>query len=567
MPVAGQTPSAPPADDRVDMGGMSIRHVRKAAMSSAMWIMVGFLAMYLLRIASSMILTRLLHPQIYGLMDLVMVFIQGLHMFSDVGITPCIVQSSRGEDRNFLNTAWTFQLIRGAVLWAASALIAWPVAVLYGKPVLALLLPVVGVTALIEGANSTAICLLNRHLNRGKLVALDLTNAVINIVVTIACVWLMYPSMFGEVLAGQRESLWPEQWHSWALVTGGMGIEAVREEWEAMLPDQPLVWAVVFGNIASIVAFMVLSHLILPGFRNRLCWEPAARTELLGFGKWVFISSIFTFLGYQSDRMILPAITDFATLGLYGRAMSLAMIAGGLMGAFASQLVFPVYSRFQQMGRDLRLAFRQVHVGAASFAALLVTGMVCSGPAAAKVLFPENYWDAAWILQFLAIGMWFQMLAATIEASLLALGKVRSLMVVNAAKVIALMILMPLGWHLGSQTTFGGLIGLILGVVASDFFRYLMTIWIARQNGLSAWGYDVILSVVIVLFSGAAWWLGNSAAELILGYPPETRWHRLLLFVCQGVSAVLLWGLVFVGLWRTGRLKLRRIGVTEEEAS
>ena len=67
-----------------------------------------------------MILTRLLVREVYALMDVTMVFLQGLHMFADVGIGTSIVQSKRGDDRDFLNTAWTVQVLRGLVLWGAT---------------------------------------------------------------------------------------------------------------------------------------------------------------------------------------------------------------------------------------------------------------------------------------------------------------------------------------------------------------------------------------------------------------------------------------------------------------
>jgi hypothetical protein len=62
-----------------------------------------------------LILTRLLFPEAFGLMALVQVFMGGLQMFSDLGVNMSIIQSKRGEDPDFLNTAWTFQILRGLI--------------------------------------------------------------------------------------------------------------------------------------------------------------------------------------------------------------------------------------------------------------------------------------------------------------------------------------------------------------------------------------------------------------------------------------------------------------------
>lgn len=69
------------------------------------------------RLLSNLVLTRLLYPEAFGVMALVMVVLVGLQMFSDVGIGPAISRSARGDDPDFLNTAWTLNVFRGAGLW------------------------------------------------------------------------------------------------------------------------------------------------------------------------------------------------------------------------------------------------------------------------------------------------------------------------------------------------------------------------------------------------------------------------------------------------------------------
>src|SRR5689334_22026434 len=62
------------------------KDVKRAAVSSAVWTIGGFALLQILRFGSNLILTRLLAPDIFGVMALVNLFIIGLHMFSDFGI-------------------------------------------------------------------------------------------------------------------------------------------------------------------------------------------------------------------------------------------------------------------------------------------------------------------------------------------------------------------------------------------------------------------------------------------------------------------------------------------------
>jgi O-antigen/teichoic acid export membrane protein len=519
--------------------------VKEAARSAAVWIVVGFGTMYVIKFFSSIILTRQLDPEAFGLMILVTTFLTGLHMFSDVGISQAVFQSDRGDDPDFLNTAWTLQILRGLAIWLCSVLIAWPVAVFWDEspalrvasgvgllaaPVgwgpfatasrllgrgdltsLLWLIPVVGLEEAILAFSSTSMYTLGRRLLRGRLMAVEIATAVIY--VAVALVWVFWV--------------------------------------------QRSVWALVAGLLVSSLFQMGVSHFLLPGFRNRLRWDREAIREQLHFGKWIYLGTICTFLGFQSDRLIVPKVTNFATLGVYGVAGSLVNIGTGLMSAFAGQLVFPVYSRLQQMGRDIRTAYVRVHTSAAAFAALLVTGLLSSGPTGVRAIYPASFSDAGWMVQFLAVGAWFQMLEGTAGAALLALGQPRSVLYSNATKCIGLFVFVPLGLWLGGLTRFGSFIGMLVGFVVSDFVRYLVVVWIARRNGMSAWMYDVGLSILIVILSLAGTYLGDLLATMLLGEVPQGRWEVRLQFLCEGITVVLLWSVVYLVWWRGGSFRFR----------
>src|SRR6056297_1188757 len=84
-----------------------------------------------LRLVSNLALTRLLFPEAFGIMAIVQVVLVGVAMFSDFGIKGSIVQDERGDDPDFLNTAWTFQILRGFVLGTVVLLAAGPIADFY----------------------------------------------------------------------------------------------------------------------------------------------------------------------------------------------------------------------------------------------------------------------------------------------------------------------------------------------------------------------------------------------------------------------------------------------------
>src|SRR3954452_22110302 len=65
-----------------------------------------------LRFGSSLILTRLLLPEAYGVFGPAMSVMFLLELLCDIGIRPAVVRSANGEDSRFLGTAWAILLVR-----------------------------------------------------------------------------------------------------------------------------------------------------------------------------------------------------------------------------------------------------------------------------------------------------------------------------------------------------------------------------------------------------------------------------------------------------------------------
>jgi len=67
------------------------------------------------------------------------------------------------------------------------------------------------------------------------------------------------------------------------------------------------IWALVAGGLVSSLTMTTLSHTWLSGHPNRIRWETKALRELIGFGKWIFISSaVFVFVT-NGDRLLRSA--------------------------------------------------------------------------------------------------------------------------------------------------------------------------------------------------------------------------------------------------------------------
>ena len=93
--------------------------LKSKSIVAAAWTLLGFGGAQVIRLGSNLVMTRLLAPEMFGVMAIVNVIIIGFNLISDIGLRPNIIQRQRELDDGFLDTAWTVQIIKGFLLWFA----------------------------------------------------------------------------------------------------------------------------------------------------------------------------------------------------------------------------------------------------------------------------------------------------------------------------------------------------------------------------------------------------------------------------------------------------------------
>ena len=428
-------------------------------MRSSIFTLGGYGTSQLLRLASNLLLTRLLFPEAFGMMALVAVIMQGLHMFSDVGISPSILQSKRGDDQRFLDTAWTIQVIRGAILWGVACALAIPVATLYGEPLLAWILPCAGISLLISGFNPTRMETANRHLLLGRLTVLELIAQVLALIIAVTMAWLL---------------------HS--------------------------VWALVISGISSAIILLVLYSLFLPGAHNRFRWEREAARELIGFGKWIFLSTICGFLFMQSDKLILGKYLPLDQFGIYNIGFFLASFPILMGGMMTRKVLIPVYRERPPAESADNFRKLQKMRFLLSAAILGLTGAVSiSGVLLINLLYDPRYAMAGAVVVLIAAMQIPQIIVLTYEQAALAAGDSRRFFVLSLARAV-----LTLGC-LFAGLALGGLFGALIGQGVAGLLAYPFVVWMARSVG--AWDpkHDAVFAAIGLATIAIALWVNAGA--------------------------------------------------------
>jgi len=423
--------------------------LRRRAVTGAVWTMTAQLGLYALRFGGHLIVARLLMPRAFALMLLITTFLHGLAMFTDIGINASIIQNPDADDRRFLNTAWTLQVVRGAILWIICVALTYPYAAFMERDALMTLIPVAGLSVLISGFNSTSLATMSRHLDLKRLMAFRFAVQLVSTLVMIG----------------------------YALVS-------------------PTVWALVAGILVNSVLTLAGSHLLFDSARNRFEIHRQFFRIIIAFGAWVFVNTLLGYLADYVDRYALgKVIQDDNLLGCYQVATNLGGIPFMLLVTVGYSVVFPMMGRAREAGIALRLVYTKVKLPIFAAGGLAVSGLIATGPLLIQILYKEAFWDAGWMVLPVAAGQWFRILAIPPANAVFALGKIYWLAIANISKLVGYALFVPILWRSGGMEAalWGFAAGESLGVIA-----YAIA---AVQNRLGFPWRDLALTILVVAVS------------------------------------------------------------------
>jgi len=432
--------------------GRARKALESTAMRATFWTVTDYGCAMALRIVNSLVLTRLLMPEAFGLMTLVTTLIVGISLVSDIGLGPSVIQSPRGDDPVLLNTAWTLQVLRGLGIFVVSLMLGWPMSLFYHEPRLMALLPALGINAVIGSFNSSNLLSMSRHMGVRRLFLLDFTTQVVSLLITVGCA-LVYRS----------------------------------------------VWALILGAILSTAYRLALSFYrrLIPGIRNSFCWDRESVHTLVHFGKWILLATAFYFFASQADRLSLGRLISFSLLGVYGIAFSVSEIPRSVINAFAQKVGYPFIAKMAHLPiGEFRETFLRYRFYALLAGAFMLSLMVHLGGFLVTKMYDARYHAAAWMVPLLALGLWHTLMYATTMPALFSLGKSHYAAIGNATYCIAVVTAIPVAFH------FFGMFGAVIGVAAGDLPLYFVTVTGASREGVSTWRQDLKATGVFLLLLG-----------------------------------------------------------------
>lgn len=306
------------------------------------------------------ILSRLITPAEFGLVNIANIITIFAGIFSSIGIGPSLIQrSTLTEDH--IRSSFTLTMILGVLL----TVVAWLLA-----PFFSSFFPIAGLTEVTRGLAFLFL------INGVGVVARSLNHRNLN---------FRLKARFGVT--------------SYIVGYGGVGVTL------AFLGFG--VWALVW---ASLVQSAVASALYLNASphakRPQLNWP--ALSGLLRFGTGITLGQIFNRVASTADNLVVGATLGATAVGLYGRAYQLMILPSTYFGQVLNDVLFTSMSKVQDKPKTLGIVYRRGVVAIALFVLPLSAFMFVLAPEIIRVLFGDQ-WDAVVVpFQIFAVTMIFR---------------------------------------------------------------------------------------------------------------------------------------------------------------
>lgn len=432
------------------------------------WTLVAHIAGQLLRLISSLVMTRILAPEMFGVMAIAIVVQIIVALLSDVGLHQAIVQGRRGNEPVFLDAAWSLQIVRGWVIWGiclcgAGALYVLnraalvPAGTVYAAAILPTIIAATSFTSVIAGYTSTKVITANRDLDMRRVTLIDLIAQISGLLVMFVVGW------------------WTRS-----------------------------IWSVVAGMMVSSLVNLSLSHAWLPGHRNSFRLDAACVKEILNFGRWIFISSALGVLAANGDRLLLGLWLSAGMLGVYAIALNLTTVVEGLAYKLFGSVSFAVLSeaaretpdRLRELYFRMRLPADVAFLAAAGF-------LYAAGQWIVNVLYDDRYSQAGSILQILSFGLFFTRYSLS-GSCYVAIGKPQYLTVVQVLNIVSLFVLIPMLYALHSVN------GAIWAVALYRVPSSIAVMFFNARNGIHSTQFEF----AVLPAWGAGWIIGLGLSHL-----------------------------------------------------
>jgi O-antigen/teichoic acid export membrane protein len=394
-------------------------------MSGAGWSTVAMLITTAAQMTQIIILGRILSPEAFGTVALLMIIISFSEFFSQMGLSEAVIQESH-PTRTELSTLYCLNILLGIGVFS----------ILFGFNLIAEhlnfisnitpYLPYIAVTFFILPWGQLHKALLQKNL-------------------------IFKPIAIGESFASVIGTIA-------AVICAYNGLE---------------IWSLIIGYlikcIISTIILMVSGRSLLK-FTTKIQFTSIQR--YLHFGLNLMAGNIFNFINSRIDQILVGSILGTQALGYYSMAFNLVLQPISKINPILTSIAFPVLTRFKSQPERLKSGYLNMLNLVATINAPLLFGVSAVAPLLIPLLIGDQWIPAIPIIQVLAIYAFIRSLGNAGGSLILACGRAELSLQWNMMLTLFIPITIFVSAH------FFGLIGVATGLVLLQVILFF--VWYFR---------------------------------------------------------------------------------------
>ncbi len=371
---------------------MSSSSLSQGVIRGGVYVGCGFVGQQGLAVIRTMVLARLLTPEDFGQLSIVMVTIFAGLMLTEFSLEGALLQKTELPDR-YIHAAWTIMAIRGAILFILVQMVAPWIAAMFDHPEVEVLLRVGSMSFLFVSFSAVSMTLLLRELRYRSRVILDVAREFVG-------------GFFAIALA-----LWIGN-----------------------------VWALLIGFLIGQM-IPLLGTWFFHSYRPRVVFDREAFSHYWEFGRHLYFSGVLTYLITRGAYLTVGKLRGLEDLGHYQMVAGIAeMVTRGVSGT-VSQVVLPAYTRLTTEGRNLVDAFEEVWRILLYLLLPLTAILSMFHSEVVELMLGDQWLSSSFILAILLVGQAIRAFAASCGTFILSSGRTYYLSRIKCAEAVCFMVL------------------------------------------------------------------------------------------------------------------------------
>lgn len=429
--------------------------LKKKAVASSMWSSIQQFGRMGISFVANLIMARLLTPDDYGAIGMLMVFVALSMIFIDSGFGNALIQKPNPSQEDY-STIFFFNLMVAVLLYFVLYVTAPAISRFYDMDILTDMLRVLGLILIINAFSLIQSCRLRKQLDFKALTISMLTGQFVGAAVGIF------------------------------MAFKGCGV------WSLVMYD------ILDALIKSIMLWIQCK------WKPKLVFWFSSLKELFRFGGFLLANALLVTLRKNALSIVLGKLYSARDLGMYTQARKLESIPVHSVSVIIGHVTFPVFSKLQDNIERLKNMQRKSLIHIAFLCIPMLVLLIVVAEPLILVLYTDKWIESVPYLQILCFMGVFGSLQEVNANVVNAMGKSKLYFLWTIVKTIVMFLLIWAG-------SYFGIFGLLFAMVVHHFVCYVINAVLASKiTGYTLWQQFVDF-LPIVLSSGliavAVWFI------------------------------------------------------------